>query len=36
LIDHPNVAPYEQYREKLAADHGAVETLRRAERLAAL
>ena len=31
LIDFPNLAAYEQYRETLAADPGAAETLRRAE-----
>ncbi len=31
LIDFPNLTAYEQYREKLASDPGATETLRRAE-----
>ena len=31
LIDFPNLTAYEQYREKLAVDPGATETLRRAE-----
>jgi hypothetical protein len=31
LIDFPNLAAYEQYRENLAADPEAVENLRRAE-----
>jgi|ERR1017187_5422206 hypothetical protein len=31
LIDFPNLAAYEQYREKLMTDSGAVECLRRAE-----
>jgi hypothetical protein len=31
LIDFPNLASYERYREKLATDTGAVECLRRAE-----
>ena len=31
LIDFPNLAAYEQYREKLASDLGATETLNRAE-----
>jgi NIPSNAP len=31
LIDFPNLSAYEQYREKLAADSRAVDTLRRAE-----
>jgi NIPSNAP len=31
LIDFPNLAAYEQYREELAADPGAVETARRAD-----
>ena len=32
LIDFPSLAAYEQYREKLARDAGAVEALRRAEK----
>ena len=31
LIDFPDLASYERYREKLAADPGNVESLRRAE-----
>jgi hypothetical protein len=31
LIDFPNLAAYEQYREKLLTDADAVEVLRRAE-----
>jgi NIPSNAP len=31
LIDFPDLAAYEQYREKLTSDAGAVESLRRAE-----
>src|SRR5262249_25110312 len=31
LIDFPTLTAYEQYREKLASDPGATETLRRAE-----
>ena len=31
LIDFPNLTVYEQYREKLMSDTGAVECLRRAE-----
>jgi hypothetical protein len=31
LIDFPNLAAYERYRETLAADPAAAETLRRAE-----
>ena len=31
LIDFPNLAAYEAYREKLASDHDAIEILRRAE-----
>jgi hypothetical protein len=31
FIDFPNLAAYEQYREKLMSDPGAVESLRRAE-----
>ena len=31
LIDFPNLAAYERYRERLAADPGAVESLRRAD-----
>lgn len=31
FIDFPNLSAYEQYREKLASDPGAAETLRRAE-----
>jgi NIPSNAP len=31
VIDFPNLTAYEQYREKLASDPGATETLRRAE-----
>jgi hypothetical protein len=36
LIDFPNLAAYEQYREKLAADPAAAETLRRAEAAACI
>jgi hypothetical protein len=31
LIDFPSLAAYEQYREKLMSDPGAIECLRRAE-----
>jgi hypothetical protein len=31
FIDFPNLTVYEQYREKLAVDPGATETLRRVE-----
>jgi NIPSNAP len=31
LIDFPDLAAYEKYRERLASDPGAVECLRRAE-----
>jgi hypothetical protein len=31
LIDFPNLAAYEQYRERLMSDPGAVECLRRAD-----
>jgi len=31
LIDFPNLAAYEAYREKLASDPDAIEILRRAE-----
>jgi NIPSNAP len=31
LIDFPDLASYERYRERLAADPGAVENLRRAD-----
>jgi len=31
LIDFPNLAAYEQYRERLMSDPGAVECLRRVD-----
>ena len=31
LIDFPSLAAYEQYRERLLTDAGAIEILRRAE-----